>query len=401
MKKEISSRQLGILIFISMLGFKLTFLPASLFKYARTDGIISFFLALIIDLICFVIVFITFLKNEDVSFSAFLEKRIGMFFAKIIYFIFFVFFMFKLFFLISAGFYFVKEAIYEEGILALFLFIFLLTINSLFLFKINSFSRTVEFFFPVIFFVLIFIISLGFLTSNYHSLTPLFVRNSSEIFNGAFRNFISFGDFIFILPFMGKVNFEKIKTNVIKFACFAIIILSSFYIAYFSFFKYTAFMHFHAITDIIEFVPLAAIIENLDWLPTSLMLTIFLLQGTIYFFVVINSLYNITKTKKFSYDKRYILIPFNIVLIVLEFLFFYGANSMLVLSQQFASFICLAISVFISIFCFAISFIKKETERKKHYIVKLYNEDLKWISEMKNFNKNLSKKKIFKVGGQK
>ncbi len=114
MKKEISSRQLGILIFISMLGFKLTFLPASLYKYARTDGIISFFLALIIDLICFVLVFITFLRNEDVSFSAFLEKRIGMFFAKIVYFLFFIFFIFKLFFLISAGIYFVKEAIYEE-----------------------------------------------------------------------------------------------------------------------------------------------------------------------------------------------------------------------------------------------------------------------------------------------
>ncbi len=401
MKKEISSRQLGILIFISMLGFKLTFLPASLYKYARTDGIISFFLALIIDLICFVLVFITFLRNEDVSFSAFLEKRIGMFFAKIVYFLFFIFFIFKLFFLISAGIYFVKEAIYEEGTLSLFLFLFLLTINSLFLFKINAFSRTVEFFFPMIFFVLVFIIVLGFLTSNFHSLTPLFVRNSSEIFNGTFRNFISFGDFIFILPFMGKVNFEKIKTNVIKFVCYALIILSSFYIAYFSFFKYTAYMHFHAITDIIEFVPLAAIIENLDWLPTTLMLTIFLFQGPIYLFVVVNSLYNITKTRKFSYDKRFILIPFNIIFILLELLLFYGAISMLVLSQQVASFVCFAISVFVSILCFAISFIKKKTERKKHYIVKLYNEDLKWISEMKNFNKKLAIKKSFKVGGAK
>ena len=84
--------------------------------------VVLFFLALIIDLICFVLVFITFLRNEDVSFSAFLEKRIGMFFAKIVYFLFFIFFIFKLFFLISAGIYFVKEAIYEEGTLSLFLF---------------------------------------------------------------------------------------------------------------------------------------------------------------------------------------------------------------------------------------------------------------------------------------
>ena len=73
---------------------------------------------------------------------------------------------------------------------------------------------------------------------------------------------------------------------------------------------------------------------------------------------------------------------------------------MLDLSQQVASFACFGISVFISIFCFALSLVKKSTGDKKHYMIKYYNEDLKWISEMKDFKKKLALKKTFKVGGQ-
>ena len=125
MKKDISSRQFGILMAFSILTFKLTYFPSLLFKYAGSDGYISFLLLAAIDLIALCLILYVFFKYPNISFSQFLENRIGKTASKFIFLIFFIYFLFKLIYLTSAGYFYSKASVFEYAPFLLFITLFL------------------------------------------------------------------------------------------------------------------------------------------------------------------------------------------------------------------------------------------------------------------------------------
>ena len=86
MKNEISSRQLALMVSLSIFTFKMKNFPSLLFKFAGRDGILSCVLLIIADLISFALTITVFIKNPNISFSEFLEQRIGKIASKIVYF---------------------------------------------------------------------------------------------------------------------------------------------------------------------------------------------------------------------------------------------------------------------------------------------------------------------------
>ena len=95
MKQEITSRQFAIMVAMSILTFKLTYLPSFLFDFAGKDGFWAFLISLFVDLLTFFIIIPIFLKHKEESFPQFLEKRIGKFASKIVYILIFLFFLMK------------------------------------------------------------------------------------------------------------------------------------------------------------------------------------------------------------------------------------------------------------------------------------------------------------------
>ena len=64
MKQEITSRQFAIMVALSILTFKLTYLPSFLFAFAGKDGFWAFLISLFVDLLTFFIIIPIFLKKE-------------------------------------------------------------------------------------------------------------------------------------------------------------------------------------------------------------------------------------------------------------------------------------------------------------------------------------------------
>ena len=403
MKNEISSRQLALMVSLSIFTFKMTYFPSLLFKFAGRDGILSCVLLIIADLISFALTITVFIKNPNISFSEFLEQRIGKIASKIVYFLIFLFFLAKLIFLSSAGYYFARESIFQEAPYNLFIFILFAAINGMFLFNLKSFSRTLELLYPIIIVSLFICIALGLTTTPLNGVTPLFQTDARSIFEGSWNSLFCFGDYLFLLPLMGKVRIDKkFKKRLFAYIAVAIALLLTFIYCFFSAFRYTGFLHQYAITDIVEFVPLSAIIENLDLFPVSLMLLLYLFHGALFMFCMVISIKEIFKYRKKRYDVRWALLAVNIISLILILYIFESFDFLLFFEQKYVVWLDIACIFIIPLICFSFSFkkiyVKNSVEK---WAVKLYNEDLKWISAPTEIKEKLRLKKKFQTRRQK
>ena len=403
MKNEISSRGLALMVSVSIFTFKLTYFPSLLFNYAGRDGILSCILLLIADLISFGLVITVFLKNPNISFSEFLEQRIGKIASKIIYFLIFLFFLAKLIFLSSAGYYFARESVFQEAPYSLFIFVLFVAINAMVLFNLKSFSRTLELCYPIIIVSLFICVALGLTTTPLEGITPLFQTNANAIFDGVWNGVFCFGDYLFLLPLMGKVKIDnKFKKRLFTYMAVAIALLLAFFYCFYSAFRYTGFLHQYAITDIVEFVPLSAIIENLDLFPVSLMLLLYLFHGALFLFCMVISAKEIFKFKKKRYDIRWALLAVNIVSLILIIYVFASFDYLLFFEQKYVVWLDIVCIFLIPLICLIVSFRKIDVKNSvEEWTIKLKNEDLKWISAPTEIKKRLGLTKKFRVKGQK
>lgn len=403
MKNEISSRGLALMVSVSIFTFKLTYFPSLLFNYAGRDGILSCLLLIIADLISFGLVITVFLKNPNISFSEFLEQRIGKIASKIIYFLIFLFFLAKLIFLSSAGYYFARESVFQEAPYSLFIFVLFVVINAMVLFNLKSFSRTLELCYPIIIVSLFICVALGLTTTPLEGITPLFQADANAIFDGVWNGVFCFGDYLFLLPLMGKVKIDnKFKKRLFTYMAVAIALLLAFFYCFYSAFRYTGFLHQYAITDIVEFVPLSAIIENLDLFPVSLMLLLYLFHGALFLFCMVISAKEIFKFKKKRYDIRWALLAVNIVSLILIIYVFASFDYLLFFEQKYVVWLDIVCIFLIPLICLIVSFRKIDVKNSvEEWTIKLKNEDLKWISAPTEIKKKLGLTKKFRVKGQK
>lgn len=403
MKQEITSRQFAIMVAMSIFTFKLTYLPSLLFNFAGKDGFWAFLILILADLISFFLIMPVFIKHKDESFSQFLEKRIGTFAAKIIYLLLFIFFLIKLIYLSNVGYFFAREAIFQDAEYLLFLSILFITINALFLFKINAYARTSEFFYLILIFLFIACIILGIFTIPNNGFFPLFERGAGDIFQASWKTAFCTGDYLFILPFMGKVQIDKkFKKRLALYMSISIFLLLAFMLTFFIGFRYTGFLHQSAITDVVEFVPLSSVIENLDLLPITLMLALYVIHGGLFLFCMVNSLNDTIKFKHKRIDSRWFLLAANIIAIPLILFEFHSYDTIIYVSENYFNWVTVACAYIIPLICFAISFKKvKENQNKNTWAVKLIDENLKWVSQTKQLNDSVPLSKKIKLGGQK
>ena len=331
MKKTLSARQLGLIAFISILALKLTIVPALMFEKSGIDAIFSVFLINLVDFLEFILIYHVLKKNQNIGFYDYLCKHFGKFLAKVILFLIFIFYFLKLIALTSGGYNYSKQAIFKNAPLYLFLFILLSISNSLYLFRLKSYGRTVEFTYPFIVFMFLGFLLIAVLSAPLQDLRPFFQHSFGNILESAFSFGLIGGNFIFMLLFMGKIKFGKNSTrSVYGHVLLGIFSLISFYFIDYSIFKYTAFAHLLSISEIVQFLPLPALLGSFDWFAVSLMLILFCFQGGLYMFCTNYALCGVAKFKKT--DKKWlshiVLIFINILILIFVYLIFPSFFSM-------------------------------------------------------------------------
>lgn len=298
MTKTISSRQLAIMGFISSFALRLTTLPSLLYEEVKIDALFVMLIMMAMDIVEFLLIHHLLKKNQDVSFTEFLTRRFGLFFGKIILAFFYVFFLFKFLIIAVGGFEYTRFAIFKEAPLHLYVFVLISISFSFVCFKSKSFARTVEFFFPIIAWIFVGFLATAGATATFHDLRPLFLAPAQKIFETYFHYGITSGSYVFMLLFMGKIKFEKNCKKTFAFhLILANVLLISFYLINYSIFKYTAMAHPHAISEIIQFIPLPSLLGNFSWFAVSIMLLIYCFQAGMFAFCLCISLNGILQKR--------------------------------------------------------------------------------------------------------
>ena len=254
MTEKINSRQIALFCSMILFTSKLITLPSLMYQSNGSASIFVVILLFFIELM--VLYFFIKLKEKYNNISLFnlIYNKIGKFFAKLIIFILFLFFIFKLLFVLEEKFSFLKQSLYGDATIMVFLICVLPIINSLVYKGLRSFSRTLEIFFPFIMAGFIFCTFIWISTTSNFGFDIFYNKGLGGFVDAFFSYTFWFGDFIFFIILLDKLKIQKnFGLIIMKYSIFSVVLTVIFYLSFFYIYQSSAFYHTDAILDIIQF----------------------------------------------------------------------------------------------------------------------------------------------------
>ncbi len=299
MRSEISSKQLGTLIFYSFTTIKFINLASLIFQRSADVAFSIYMLLTVVDALVFAGV-LWFIKNHaGMSFYVYLSGKIGIFFTKIVYFLIFIFFILRISTFLSGNFAFLRDAIFATASQYFYLAIIIPVIVALGYSGMKAFSRTCEFFFPVILLGVVICLLLGFFSGSFEF--PYFSLDisASKFFSDTFSFSYWFGDALFLLLFMDKIQVDKDYIyNSFKYTIVSFVVVFLYGFCFYGMFNTTAFYHSYGIYEMSIFGPNTFDIGRLDIIPVISMMFLIIIQSTILFRAAMHALCDFAGAKK-------------------------------------------------------------------------------------------------------
>ncbi len=345
MKKLLTSRQLSMILFISVISLKFLVFPAITTKFAGRSAYVSFFLYLLIELSIIVLVLLFVKKYNNYTFSEVLTLTFGKVFAKIVFFVLFIYFIFKTLFLIKETHNYFLEVIFDD--LPWIYFTLPLTAYILFVMtkSINIMARTIE----ILFWFLIVSIGLTVLAPSYRidlfNILPMFENGLIPVFNGMLYSSFSFGDFLVLLLLMGRIDFSNGGYKKICFyGIFCLIFVTAFYVVFTAIFDNTGINHILAISDISVRSSYPYTQEKLDWLAILIWSIVLLFQIGVYAIITKNCFNEV-----FKFKSEYVaIVTIATILFALSFALYFNLELLIKIATS-PPFVIVIISIYVAI----------------------------------------------------
>ena len=174
-----------------------------------------------------------------------------------------------------------KQQIYQDEFIWIAIICIVPVMNHAVLNGLKPTTRTMELLFGVVVsgIFVCFFISLF----THISLPFFFVANATQIFTGIYRYVFVFGDFISLFLLIDKIDYKKKQEKQIYFhSVFAMIIVLTVFIIFYSKYHVTAFMHNNALADILVFSVQFNAIGRLDIIAMMTIMTLATIQMEIF-----------------------------------------------------------------------------------------------------------------------
>lgn len=290
-KSEISTRQLGIMIFYAFCGLKFINLASLIYqKIEDVAFVVVLFLALV-DALIFVCILAFIKHHPGVSFYDYLSGKVGKIFAKVIYFLIFFYCLMRFASFISGNYAFLRDAIFSTAGKYFYLSIIIPIVVALGFSSMKAFSRTCEFFFAIAISGFLICIALGYFSGSFSMPYLSLDTTGSKFFSTALEFNYWFGDGLFLLLFMDKIKVEKnFMGSSMFFLGLSLICVLLFVLCFYGVFGRTSFIHHYTIYDVAVFGPEALDVGRLDLIPVLTMMFFIILQSSIMFRAMLVSL---------------------------------------------------------------------------------------------------------------
>lgn len=279
--KEISSRQMAIMVFITTCALKLVTLPSLIIGTAQNASWLCFVLMLVLDGAFLMLILSIMKRFPDKSFKQILEQFCGKVVTSIILFLLGILLAVKIAMITRECYEFYTETCYVDFSWLTFLLPILLVSSYLATKRLRSLARTGEIliFFVVLCTILALLFSFG--SADIFSFLPFLPQGTKPVFKACFDNSLWFGDFLVLFFCMGNVKFEKhtIRNVALSYLTAMLIVISVAFIQ-FSLYGVISSAYKTSIVDITEYIPRLSTTSRFTWVvvflwPVSMLYTIF------------------------------------------------------------------------------------------------------------------------------
>lgn len=282
MKKLININQLSRILFISMISIKLIAFPAISYKIAGNSSYIALIFSFALDLLA-LIMFLTLMKKEpDITFDRLMQETFGKGFTKIIYLLLFVYFFWKSIVILKQAHNYFLEVLFDDINWVYFIAPLLTLLGYIAYKNLRTIARTVEMFFMIILIGIALSMFLSLDRIDVANLFPIMQNGTASILHCIARCSFSFGDFLLLTVFMGKVDLRKNSIKKVYFYIVgAIVFVVTFYLLFVAIFGDTSISQNMALSELSLSSTRPATIGRLDWMTIIIWTITLILQAGI------------------------------------------------------------------------------------------------------------------------
>lgn len=310
MKRLVTTRQLSLILIISLITLKGLLLPPIMAKDLGRDSYIFAFVPLILDFLVLLGFLFIMNKYPGQSFFQILQQLFGIVIAKVIMFFFFCFFFIKSCIIFQANFVYLNENLYTTFNWLIFAVPILFTAVACAMRGVTAFARLVEFFFPVIIVGVFTSVGAGVLSADFSNLLPFMEFGLSKL-PKVFSYALWFGDYLIMIVFFGNVKTtQKFNLRIILSIAGGIVGVVAFFAIFYSIHNYSAICHTNAISDMLQTMPLSSDVGSFDWI------LIILWDISLFLFFTMNVLGAFYSFRMAFFDQLHIPVAIGIVVLV-------------------------------------------------------------------------------------
>jgi len=296
---KISTKQAGIIIFLSIISLKAVVFPAVLYFYAGIGGYVTVFFALIIDGLLLLSYLYTMKQNPNMTFFDIINSFCGKIIGKIVFMLIFLYFITKTFLLMKSTYNFFVQVVYDKlnwtHFLIATLFFILFVLNK----RLRVFGRCGEAVFWLIFISINFVLIVSSFNIDITRVLPFMPNGAEPVFTAGIRTAFAFGDYTIIILLMGNIKYtEHTNKKITMYAFMGISTVLNLFIVFLCAFGYTATNQNLAIADLSLYIDFASTVSRLEWIAVFSWTITLVIQMVMYAFSAKTTLSNILpKTK--------------------------------------------------------------------------------------------------------
>lgn len=283
--KTISSRQTAVIAGILLFANKILVLPSLLYEHAKADSVFILAILLLAEFALLLIFFRLKRAYPKSSFYQIISQKMGVFAAKIIYFLIILYIFYKILLVYNISYVYFRVQVYLDASFYIFLLVFLLVCNSCVMRGLRPLARCAEFFFFFIISCVVFCLLLSI--ANFNKFPIFFDTACSDFFLGGFKYLFCFGDVLLLFLLMHKIELDKKgERQVVRYLLVVSALIVILYVMFFSIFNHTSFVHKNALSDIITFSYRFTYLGRLDMVAivTLMFLSLFQISIALYVF---------------------------------------------------------------------------------------------------------------------
>ena len=265
--KKLSARQVGIILFISIVSLKFIIMPSLVYQISKNNSHISILINLVSDFGSIFTYFWFMKKYPNLSFKTALEKCFGKTIPKILFLLLAFYFFFKAFITLKEIQNYFNRVLFDDFDWIKYIIPSTILLAYLASKPFQTFGRCGELLIYIAIFCIVIILISTNSSANYSELLPILKDGVPPVLKGAFQSTFGFGDYIFMLLFLGKIKQNKNNTKTILTYCIlAIIFIYLLYLIFISTFGNLSVNENLAISDISLNLSIPPTVGRLEWL---------------------------------------------------------------------------------------------------------------------------------------